>query len=59
LLDLAGIAVAWLAAGLLLRPFQNTPFIDDWVYAWPVERLLKGGDLRVLADEHITTTTSR
>jgi 4-amino-4-deoxy-L-arabinose transferase-like glycosyltransferase len=40
--------VAWLAAGLLLRPFQNTPFIDDWVYAWPVERLLKGGDLRVL-----------
>jgi hypothetical protein len=42
------LAVAWLAAALLLRPFQNTPFIDDWVYAWPVERLLEGGDLRVL-----------
>src|SRR5688572_25565062 len=42
------MAVAWFAAGLLLRPFHNTPFIDDWVYAWPVERLLKGGDLRVL-----------
>ena len=27
-----------------MRPFQNTPFIDDWVYAWPVERLLQGGD---------------
>ena len=26
----------------------NTPFIDDWVYAWPVERLLNGGALRLL-----------
>lgn len=48
LLDLAGVTVAWLAATLLLRPFQNTPFIDDWVYAWPVERLLNSGDLRLL-----------
>ena len=47
-LDLLWIAVAWVAAGLLVRPFQNTPFIDDWVYAWPVERLLQGGDLRML-----------
>ena len=47
-LDLVWIAVAWVAAALLVRPFQNTPFIDDWVYAWPVERLLRGGDLRVL-----------
>jgi hypothetical protein len=47
-LDLLCISLAWLAAGLLVRPFQNTPFIDDWVYAWPVERLLSGGDLRVL-----------
>ena len=46
--DLAWIAFVWLAAGLLLRPFQNTPFIDDWVYAWPVERLLRGGELRML-----------
>lgn len=51
--DLAGMAVVWVAAGLLLRPFQNTPFVDDWVYAWPVERLLKAGDLRVL--DHSTT----
>jgi Dolichyl-phosphate-mannose-protein mannosyltransferase len=47
-LDLLWIALAWLAAALLVRPFQNTPFIDDWVYAWPVERLLQGGDLRLL-----------
>ncbi len=48
LLDLAGITVGWLAAALLLRPFHNTPFIDDWVYAWSVERLLQAGDLRIL-----------
>jgi hypothetical protein len=40
--------LAWLGAALVVRPFQNTPFIDDWVYAWSVERLLRGGDLRVL-----------
>lgn len=32
---------------LLVRPFQNTPFLDDWVYAWSVENLLKGGPLLV------------
>ena len=32
---------------LLVRPFQNTPFLDDWVYAWSVENLLKGGRLLV------------
>ena len=32
---------------LLLRPFQNTPFLDDWVYAWSVENLLEGGGLLV------------
>jgi 4-amino-4-deoxy-L-arabinose transferase-like glycosyltransferase len=47
-LDLAGIAVGWLAAAQLLQPFQNTPFIDDWGYAWSVERLLQTGDLRIL-----------
>lgn len=46
--DLGLIALVWLGAGVLLRPFQNTPFIDDWVYAWPVKRLLQGGDLRIL-----------
>ena len=33
---------------LLLRPFQDTPFIDDWVYAWSVQRLLDGHGLAVL-----------
>ena len=25
---------------IALRPLQNTPFIDDWTYAWSVEHLL-------------------
>jgi 4-amino-4-deoxy-L-arabinose transferase-like glycosyltransferase len=25
---------------VVLRPFQATPFIDDWVYSWPVQHLL-------------------
>lgn len=33
---------------LFLHPFQNTPFVDDWVYAWSVENLLKTGRLQVL-----------
>jgi Dolichyl-phosphate-mannose-protein mannosyltransferase len=33
---------------LVLRPLQNTPFIDDWVYAWSVENLLESGELRIL-----------
>ena len=33
---------------MALRPFQNTPFIDDWVYAWSVVELLEHGRLRVL-----------
>jgi hypothetical protein len=31
-----------------LRPFQNTPFVDDWTYAWSVEHLLRTGQLRIL-----------
>ena len=31
-----------------LRPLQNAPFVDDWVYAWSVEHLLRTGDLRFL-----------
>jgi hypothetical protein len=38
-------AVAIAAA---LRPFQNTPFIDDWTYAWSVEHFLNTGQLRIL-----------
>jgi dolichyl-phosphate-mannose-protein mannosyltransferase len=29
-------------------PFQNTPFVDDWVYAWSVENFLKTGRIEVL-----------
>ena len=52
-IDLSLVSLVWLLAALLLQPFQNTPFVDDWVYAWPVERLLNGGDLRVL--DHSTS----
>jgi len=45
--DGALIWLCWLSP-LILRPFQNTPFVDDWVYAWPVEWLLKHGELKVL-----------
>src|ERR1041385_8133118 len=31
-----------------LRPLQNAPFVDDWVYAWSIEHLLRTGDLRFL-----------
>lgn len=31
-----------------LRPLQNAPFVDDWVYAWSVEHLLRTGELRFL-----------
>ena len=31
-----------------LRPLQNAPFLDDWTYAWSVERLLRVGELRFL-----------
>jgi hypothetical protein len=52
-IDLLLVSLVWLSEALLLQPFQNTPFIDDWVYAWSVERLLNGGDLRVL--DHSTS----
>jgi Dolichyl-phosphate-mannose-protein mannosyltransferase len=43
----------WIALGealvaLILRPFQNTPFIDDWTYGWSVEWLLQHGELKIL-----------
>ena len=33
---------------LLLHPFQDAPFLDDWTYAWSVEHLLQTGELRIL-----------
>jgi hypothetical protein len=38
--DCAVIAVVALLIAVALRPFQDTPFIDDWVYSWPVQHLL-------------------
>jgi hypothetical protein len=36
------------SAAILVQPFVNLPFHDDWTYAWSVEHLLKTGELRVL-----------
>lgn len=33
---------------MLLDPLADTPFIDDWTYAWSVEHFLNTGELRVL-----------
>ena len=38
--DCTTIVVAALLVAVVLRPFQDTPFIDDWVYSWPVQHLL-------------------
>ena len=46
--DCAAIAAAAVLFVLLVRPFQNTPFVDDWVYAWSVEHLLHTGRLAIL-----------
>jgi hypothetical protein len=48
LFDALFIVLLALVSALLLHPFQNTPFVDDWVYAWPVENLLKTQQLRIL-----------
>jgi len=36
------------SAAILVRPFVNLPFHDDWTYAWSVEHLLKTGELQIL-----------
>src|SRR5215467_1151909 len=38
----------YLSAAILVRPFANLPFHDDWTYAWSVEHLLKTGELQIL-----------
>ena len=40
--------VMWIAAWLLVGPRADVPVIDDWVYAWSVEHLLRTGRLQVL-----------
>jgi Dolichyl-phosphate-mannose-protein mannosyltransferase len=42
------LALLFLCVSLLLHPFPNVPFHDDWTYAWSVEHFLKTGELQVL-----------
>jgi hypothetical protein len=42
------LILLWIAVYLVLHPLQNTPFLDDWIYAWRVRWLLEHGQLRVL-----------
>jgi Dolichyl-phosphate-mannose-protein mannosyltransferase len=44
-LTIFGVALLFAA---IVRPFQNAPFVDDWVYAWSVENLLTHGRVQVL-----------
>ena len=46
-IDLLSISAAGVLLALALRPFQPTPFIDDWVYAFPVQQLVETGALRI------------
>ena len=46
--DCVAIVGFLLLATAILRPFQNTPYIDDWIYAWSVERLRLNSRLQVL-----------
>jgi hypothetical protein len=45
---LTAIAALFGLAWVLIAPRANVPVIDDWVYAWSVEHLLKTGRLQVL-----------
>jgi hypothetical protein len=36
------------SAAILIHPFANLPFHDDWTYAWSVEHFLNTGELQVL-----------
>jgi len=46
--DLLLITSSAAIPALVLRAFPNTPFVDDWTYAWSVENLLRMGKLQVL-----------
>jgi hypothetical protein len=43
----AALTVYFVVCSLLLHPYDNLPFVDDWTYAWSVEQLLKTGELRI------------
>ena len=44
---LAAIAGVFAVGWALVSPWRNVPVIDDWVYAWSVEHLIKTGQLRI------------
>jgi Dolichyl-phosphate-mannose-protein mannosyltransferase len=44
----AVLILIYVSAAILVQPFVNLPFHDDWTYAWSVEHLLKTGKLQVL-----------
>jgi hypothetical protein len=46
--DLGVIVLMSAVPLLVLRPLHDTPFVDDWAYAWSVEHLLRTGELRIL-----------
>jgi hypothetical protein len=46
--DCVAIVAFVLAAAAVLRPFQDTPYVDDWVYAWSVKELQQHGRLQLL-----------
>lgn len=46
--DCLAIVLCATVVVLLLRPFQNTPFLDDFLYGWSVEWFLKHHELRIL-----------
>jgi len=46
--DCLWILLCGTLVALALRPFQDTPFVDDWVYAWSVQRVLAGHGLEIL-----------
>lgn len=48
LADRGLIVLMWVVPLVALRPLQDTPFVDDWVYAWAVEHLLHTGRLKIL-----------
>jgi hypothetical protein len=45
--DLLSIGSVGVVLAVLLRPFQPTPFIDDWAYAFPVQQLVDTGTLKI------------
>jgi hypothetical protein len=48
LVDCGLILACGALLALLVRPFQDTPFVDDWVYGWSVQHLLAGDGLAVM-----------